>query len=71
MLHRLILKVTKFHFPPPKRLCTVVKTFWRGHHTPSQMLNMVEAGWSQLIAQIHKSLWHESTFLETKKTPEK
>ena len=29
MHHRLILKVTKFQLPPPKRLSTVVKNiFW-------------------------------------------
>ena len=28
MLNRLILKVTKFQLPPPKRLGTVVKNIW-------------------------------------------
>ena len=28
MLHRLILKVTKFKLPPPTRLCTVVKNIF-------------------------------------------
>ena len=28
MLHRLILKVTKFQLPPPKRLGTVVKNIF-------------------------------------------
>ena len=35
MLHRLILKVTKFQLPPPKRLSTVVNSiFARWHHDP-------------------------------------
>ena len=33
MLHRLILKVTKFQLPP-KRLGTVVKNILMGHHGP-------------------------------------
>ena len=35
MLHRLILKVTKFQLPPPKRLGTVVKDILGGHHALS------------------------------------
>ena len=44
MLHRLILKVTKFHLPPPKHLSTVVKTFLGGHHDlpPYQIGLMVD-----------------------------
>ena len=34
MLHRLILKVTKFQLPPPRRLSTVVKNILGGHHVP-------------------------------------
>ena len=34
MLNRLILKVTKFQRPPPKRLGTLVKNILRGHHGP-------------------------------------
>ena len=34
MLHRLILKVTKFQFPPPKRLGTVGRNMWGKHHAP-------------------------------------
>ena len=34
MLNRLILKVTKFQLPPPKRLGTVVKNILVGHHAP-------------------------------------
>ena len=34
MPHRLILKVTKFQLPPPKRLGTVVKNILGGHHCP-------------------------------------
>ena len=30
MLNGLILKVTKFQLPPPKRLGTVVKNIWGG-----------------------------------------
>ena len=30
MLHKLILKVTKFKLPPSKRLSTVVKISWGG-----------------------------------------
>ena len=32
MLNRLMLKVTKFQLPPPKRLGTVVKNILGGHH---------------------------------------
>ena len=34
MLNRLILKVTKFQLPPPKRLGTVAKNILGGHHAP-------------------------------------
>ena len=34
MPHRLILKVSKVQFPPPKRLGTVVKNILGGHHAP-------------------------------------
>ena len=34
MLNRLILKVTKFQLPPPKRLGTVVKNILGGHDGP-------------------------------------
>ena len=34
MPHRLILKVTEFQLPPPKRLGTVVKNILGGHHGP-------------------------------------
>ena len=37
MVHRLILKVTKFQFPPPKRLRTAVKTFSGGHHASNRV----------------------------------
>ena len=39
MLHRLILKVTKFQLPPPKRLGTVVKNILGGHHGPPCQIN--------------------------------
>ena len=42
MLHRLILKVTKFQRPPPKRLSIVVKNIWGGHHDPLPMSNKVK-----------------------------
>ena len=34
MLHRLILKVTKFQLPPPKRWDTVAKNIVGGYHGP-------------------------------------
>ena len=34
MLHRLVLKSTKFQLPRPKRLSTVVKNILGGHHAP-------------------------------------
>ena len=43
MLHRLILKVTKFQLPAPKRLGTVVKNILGGHHGPPPMSNRVKA----------------------------
>ena len=42
MLHRLILKVTKFQLPPPKRLSTVVKNILGGRHAPPPMSNRVK-----------------------------
>ena len=39
MLHRLILKVTKFQLPP-KRFSTVVKNILRGHHAPPPCQNL-------------------------------
>ena len=41
MLHRLILKVTKFQLPPPKRLSTVFKNIW-GAVMPPLMSNRVK-----------------------------
>ena len=43
MLHRLILKVTKFQLPPPKRLGTVVKKILGGHHGPPMSNRVKEA----------------------------
>ena len=43
MPHRLILKVTKFQLPPPKRLVTVVKNILGGHHGPPPMSNRVKS----------------------------
>ena len=40
MLHRLILKVTKFQLPPPERLITVVKNIFGASCPP--MSNRVE-----------------------------
>ena len=37
MLHKLILKVTKFQLPPPKRLSTVVKNISGEGHDPCQI----------------------------------
>ena len=42
MLNRLILNVTKFQRPPPKRLGTVVKNILGGHDGPP-MSNRVKA----------------------------
>ena len=39
MLHRLILKVTKFQLSPRKRLDTVVKNILGGNHAPPPMSN--------------------------------
>ena len=41
MLHKLILKVTKFQLCPPKGLGTVVSDIFGGHHAPP-MLNRVK-----------------------------
>ena len=43
MLNRLILKVTKFQLPPPKRLGTVVKNILGGHHAPPPLSNRVKS----------------------------
>ena len=40
MLHRLILKVTKFQLPPPTHLSTVVKNILGGHHAPPCRLGL-------------------------------
>ena len=39
MLHRLILKVTKYQFPSPERLSTVIKNFffWGGEGGPNRI----------------------------------
>ena len=42
MLHRLILKVTKFQRPTPKRFITVVEKTMGAHHAPSPMLDRVK-----------------------------
>ena len=42
MLHRLILKVTKFQLPPPKRFGTVVKNIFEGAIMPPPMSNRVK-----------------------------
>ena len=43
MLHKLILKVTKFQLCPPKGLGTVVNDIFGGHHAPPPpMLNRVK-----------------------------
>ena len=45
MLNRLILKVTKFQLPPPKRLGTVLKNvFGAIMPPPTQMSNRVKTG---------------------------
>ena len=51
MLHRLILEVTKFQIPPPKRLGTVVKNILGGHHalSPCQIGLMDDAAKGGLI----------------------
>ena len=41
MLHRLILKVTKFQLTPPKRLSTVVKNILGDHHSPPNRVKAV------------------------------
>ena len=50
MLNRLILKVTKFQLPPPKRLGTVVKNILGDHYAPLRMSNRVK------IESIHQEL---------------
>ena len=42
MLHRLILKVTKFQLPPPTRLGTVVKNILGGPSCPPPMSNRIK-----------------------------
>ena len=43
MLHRLILKVTKFQLPPPKRLGTMVENNLGGHDaSPPPYVNRVK-----------------------------
>ena len=52
MLHRLILKVTKFHLPPPKRLSTVIKNIFGGHHAPPPQCQM---GFNCLLEGCHSN----------------
>ena len=75
MPHRLILKVTKFQLPTPKRFSTVVKNifFWEGgrHHAPpmSSRVNDLmigtnfnqQSGWTNNQAEfpVH-NIWNES-----------
>ena len=51
MLHRLILKVTKFQLSPHKRLSTVVKNILGGHRArhPYQV-GLREAVWTRPVA---------------------
>ena len=35
MLHRLLLKASKFQLPTPKRLSAVAKNILGGHHAPN------------------------------------
>ena len=46
MFHRLMLKVTKFQLPSPKRSGTVVENILGDHHVlpPPQMSNRVNIG---------------------------
>ena len=40
MLNRLILKVTKFRLPHPKRLSTVIKNILGSHHGPQCQIGL-------------------------------
>ena len=48
MLNRLILKVTKFQLPPPKRLGTVVKNILGGHHVSPCQIGLISEEGSDL-----------------------
>ena len=61
MLNRLILKVTKFQLPPPKRLGTVIKNILRGHHAPRPMSNSWRLFWAYII-KLSRMTWHTQVF---------
>ena len=52
MLHRLILKVTKFQLLPPKRLGTVIQNISGGHHAPSPLMSNRVKAWNNLDSTI-------------------
>ena len=64
MLRSLMLKVTKFQLPPPKRLSTVVKNILGGHHGPHPMSNRVKGvkfEWA-VCSQLNKFERHKEKF---------
>ena len=68
MPHRLILKVTKFQLPPPKRFGTVVKNILGGHHAPPPMSNRVNSRRHRRIR--FKGPWGDTGIHEWEKFPE-
>ena len=52
MLNRLILKVTKFQLPPPKRLGTVVKNIF----APPPMSNRVKPTFTKYLLTLNRGL---------------
>ena len=53
MPHRLILKVTKFQLPPPKRLSTVVKNILGGGHQIGLRIGLWEVTKRNVIRATH------------------
>ena len=73
MLHRLVLKVTKFQLPPLKRLSTVFKNSSGGYHGPpmSNRVNIVFCGTFEIYIgsivfnyQEHSKKGFQGVFLE-------
>ena len=63
MLHRLILKVTEFQLPPPKRLSTVVEKIFFGGHNGPPMSNRVKF-YSKSSKHISFSTWFDSSRIQ-------
>ena len=72
MLNRLILKITMFELPPPKRLGTVVKNILGGHHgpPPRQIGLMIIIARSPGNRSLHQLRYHIATNFQHRRARE-